>query len=315
MRRACAHFLVIGSLLACSFGPASSQTTTVYLSRPFPVGARALGLAGAIAGDSPDISVMYGNPAALTFIDNSSILLTHTLERSSNVMEENIALPLFLRRGEVVGIAATVNHVGHLNQTSRNDFKVIQFGYDVAYSRKLAPTLSLGGVLNVRYARSSDSKLWGLSSSFGMFYFPTPDVSYGIALTGVGSGVKYIYDGTRTLLNSVNIPRVFTAGATMRFPATISKRTVLQISLSAEKNFDRTGIAYFGGIEILPVPYVALRLGYVGAPANVEYAAYGIGFRYGKWKLDFGMTPSKVSNEMFQFTLSTSIWNQLEKIY
>lgn len=116
-------------------------------------------------------------------------------------------------------------------------------------------------------------------------------------------------------MNSENIPRNLLAGASMRFPTSIARRQILQVTLSTRKNFDIKGIAYFGGFEISPMPYVSLRLGYVGAPENVEYASYGIGFRSGGWKLDFGMTPSRVSNEMFQVTLATSLWNQLEKIY
>ena len=301
--------------LASLWTGARGQESTVYLSKPFQAGARSIGFAGAITGDAPDVSVMYGNPAALAFLDNSSILITHTYERSSNVMDENVAAPLFLRRGEVVGIAASVGHVGYLSRTPKNDFKVMQYGYDVSYSRRIIPTLSLGGTLNVRYARSSDSKLWGLSSSFGLFYFPTPEVSYGAALTGVGSGIKYIFDGERTLLNSGNISRSILVGAVMRFPTKAAKARMFNISLAAEKMFDRPEIRYFGGLEILPVRFISFRVGYFRAENVLEYASYGMGVAFGSWKLDFGMTPGKVSRELFQVTLTTPIWNQLDTIY
>src|SRR3990172_734542 len=113
---------VILLLLPVLSGTARGQESTVYLSAPFPVGARVVGFAGAIAGDNPDVSVMYGNPAALAFLENSSIILTHTLEKSTDVMDENIAAPLFLRHDEVVPIALSVNHVGHLSNTTKNGF-------------------------------------------------------------------------------------------------------------------------------------------------------------------------------------------------
>lgn len=306
---------VILLLLPVLSGTARGQESTVYLSAPFQVGARVVGFAGAIAGDNPDVSVMYGNPAALAFLENSSIILTHTLEKSTDVMDENIAAPLFLRHDEVVGIALSVNHVGHLSNTTKNGFMVMQYGYDVGYSRRVTPDLSLGGTLNVRYARSSDSKLWGLSSSFGVFYYPTADVSYGAALTDVGSGIKYIFNGTNTLLNSENMSKSFIAGAAFRFPAITGANRIFTINLAARKVFDHPNIFYFGGVEILPISVLVLRVGYLAAASTVEYASFGAGFRFDKWKLDFGATPSKASNQIYQLTLTTSIWNQLEKIY
>jgi len=293
---------------------ASAQESTVYFSTPFQVGARAIGFAGAITGDNPDVSVMYGNPAAMAFLENSAIILTHTLEKSTEVMDENIAAPLFLKPGEAVGIALSLNHVGRVNTTQKNGFRVIQYGYDVGYSRRITSDLSLGGTLNVRYARSADGKLWGLSSSFGVFYYPTPDLSYGMALTGVGSGIKYIFDGSRTLLNSENISKSFLAGAVFRFPSGRGKTRVFSISLSSEKGFDQPKIYYYGGVEVIPFGFLALRVGYLGAANTVEYASYGMGVSFGQWKLDFGATPSKQSRQLYQITLTTSIWNQLEKI-
>jgi hypothetical protein len=309
------RYALIAALAAAPFGPALAQPSTVYFSAPVRVGARALAFAGAIEGDNPDASVMYGNPAALAFLENSSIILTHSLERSSDVMDENVALPLYLRRGEVVGVAASVNHVGHLYRSSRSPFKVIQYGYDVAYSRRLTPTFSVGGVLNVRYARSSASRLWGLSSSLGFYYYPTPDVSYGVAVSGIGSGMKYIFDGTQTLLNAENIPRKLIAGAVLRFPSHVNQKPVLQVSLSTEKNFDIKGLFYYGGFELLPVEFLALRVGYLGGPDRFQYASYGVGFYAGGWKLDVGMTPSHVAGQVYQVGISVPIWNQMDKVY
>lgn len=314
-RAAALAAVLLPLLLPLLAATAEARQTTVYFSAPFRTGARGLGFAGAVAGDNPDASVISGNPAALSFLRNSDFVFTHTYERSSDVWDENVSVPLFLRRGEVVGISASVNHVGRVASSGRSPFRVIQYGYDVAYSRRLTPTLSAGGALNVRYARSSASKLWGLSSSLGLFYHPTPDISYGVAVTGIGSGMKYIYDGAQTLLNSENIPRKLVAGAVLRYPSHVNREPFLQISLATEKNFDINGVSYFGGFEILPLPYVALRAGYLGAPDNVEYASYGLGLRAGGWKLDLGMTPSRVSPEVFQVTLSAPIWNQIEKIY
>ncbi len=310
-----AYLVLFSALVLAAFPASMAQQSTVYFSEPFRVGARALSFAGAITGDNPDVTAMYGNPSALSFLENSDIVLNHGYVRSAGVMDENVAIPLFLRRGEVVGIALSVNHVGYVDEASSSPFRVMQYGYDVAYSRRVTPVLSVGGILNVRYARSSASKLWGLSSSFGVFYYPTPDVSYGLALTGVGSGIKYIFDGAQTFLNSEQITRKLTAGSSWHFPSSFGAEPFLNMSVACELDFDISRVSYFGGFEVFPVDYLALRIGYLGGTNNRKYPSYGVGFRLIGWNLDFGMTPSNVSSEVFQLTLSAPIWNQLDAIY
>ena len=306
--------ILVFALAAAVMPAARAQVRTVYFSEPQLVGARGLSFAHAITGDNPDVTVLYANPAALSFLANSSLILTHAQQQSTRVYDENIAMPLFLRKGEVVGIAASVNHVGYATTDPLNPFKVMQYGYDVAYSRRISTTFSMGGALHVRFARSDASRVWGLSSSFGMFYYPTPDVSYGLSLTGVGSGIKYIYDGKQTLLNSESIPRKLYAGSVMRFPTKTWKRQYLNVSVAAWKNFDVSGVFYSGGLEVLPTEFVALRIGYLGGPNSLEYGSFGVGFVLGAWKLDIGATPSKVAGEAYQVTISLPIWNQLENI-
>jgi hypothetical protein len=312
------NVVMIGLVLALVCVPLSrsaAQSSTVYFSEPLQVGARALSFAGALAGDNPDVTVMYANPAAMSFLENSNLILNHGYIGSVGVMDENMAIPLFLRRGEVVGIALSVNHVGYVDEPSNTPFKVIQYGYDVAYSRRVSPILSFGGSLHVRYAESAPSKLWGLSSSFGVFYYPTPDVSYGLAVTGIGSGMKYIYDGSQTFLNSEKITRKLAAGSAWRFPSGVSKEPFILMSLECEFNFETSKVNYYGGFEVLPRQFIALRLGYLGGSNTPEYPSYGVGLRAGGWKLDFGMTPSKAASEVYQLTLSVPIWNQIKSVY
>jgi hypothetical protein len=141
------------------------------------------------------------------------------------------------------------------------------------------------------------------------------DVSYGLSVTGLGKGIKYIYDGTATKLNSENIPRSIHAGSTLRFPSVLARERIITLSLAAEKTLEEAGARYFGGVEIIPWEFVAIRLGYLGATEGTEYASYGLGFRWEGWKIDFGMMPSKYSAELYQVTLSCPVWDQLDEIY
>jgi hypothetical protein len=285
-----AAVLVVAGLLLP--GGAGAQTT-VYLSQPSRVGARALGFAGAVASDNPDVTVMTVNPGALSYLESSDMIVSHLYQNHTEIMEENVAIPLFLRRGEVVGIALSVNHVGYATTSFETQFKVMQYGYDVSYARRITPTFSIGGTLHVRYAHSEDDKLWGLSSAFGMYYFPVPNVSYGLSLTGVGKGIKYIYTGETTKLNDENIPRSIHAGSTFRWPSALGTPRFLTVTVEAEKNLERSGVMYYGGFEILPSRFAALRMGYFGVADGPDFPSYGVTVRMAGWKLDLGATPAK----------------------
>jgi hypothetical protein len=295
-------------------GRADGQTT-VYLSQPSRVGARALGFAGAVASDNPDVTVMTVNPSALSYLESSDIIVSHLFQNHTEIMEENVAIPLFLRKGEVVGIALSVNHVGYATTSFATQFKVMQYGYDVSYARRISPTFSIGGTLHVRYAQSEDDKLWGLSSAFGMFYFPIPNVSYGLSLTGVGKGIKYIYTGETTKLNDENIPRSLHAGSTFRWPSLLGSPRFLTLTVEAEKNLERSGVMYYGGFEIIPSKFAALRIGYFGVANGPDFPSYGVTVKMAGWKLDIGGTPGKQSPQQYQATLSVPLWNQFDEIY
>lgn len=306
---------VLGAACLALPGAIRAQTT-VYLSEPTRIGARALGFAGAVAADNAEVTVMTVNPAALSFLPNSDIALTHVLQQRSEIMEENLAIPLFLRKGEVVGIALSLNHVGYATESFKTKFKVMQYGYDVSYARKLGPTLSAGGTLHVRYARSEDDKLWGLSSSFGLFYFPSPNVSYGLSLTGLGKGIKYIYNGFTTNLNDEKLPGSIHAGSTLRWPSSLARPRFLTLSVEAEKVFKVTGVRYYGGFELIPSRFAALRLGYFGMSGGPEYASFGVTIQVSGWRLDVGAIPGENSpQKIYQATLSLPLWNQFDEIY
>lgn len=292
---------------------AYGQSSTVYLTKPVQIGARGLALGGAMVSDNYDISGIYWNPATLAFLETSSIILSHSVERSSSLMSENLAIPLFIRKGETVGISFSVNHVGHLTKNPDVDFNVIEYGYDVAYSRRVFPTFSVGGAINVRYAVADSGKLWGVSSSVGLFYNPAPSVSYGIMISGIGTGILLTYDGTKTLLTSRNLPRSLLAGATLRYPAK-PRKTILTLSVANEKIFIEDGIRYSGGIEVLSYGAIYLRAGYTVTPV-VDYAGYGVGITLDDWVLDFGIQPSALSSRFYQLTVSMDLWDQTQNIF
>ncbi|MBI1806201.1 MAG: hypothetical protein HYR76_04010 [Ignavibacteria bacterium] len=292
--------------------PIRSQTISLYSSRPVNVGARAAGFAEAYVTDAYDANSMYWNPAALVYLQRSSIVMNHSQERIINTMNENIAVPFQIRRGEAVAIGLTVNHVGYIESSPNFDFHVIQYGYDIVYSREVVPTVSVGAGLGVRYAKSTTASLWGVSSSMGVFYSPSQEISYGAVLSGIGSGILYASDRTTTSLSSENLPRSLQAGATLRFPPTFSQ-TFFTISVANEKVFGQDGIRYKGGMELFLFKVLALRGGYIVEP-GLGSARFGFGIRTERFQLDYAISPSKQTDRAYHVSAAFTLWNRVEAL-
>jgi hypothetical protein len=289
-----------------------AQVTTVFRTRPFLSGARALAFADAYVSDVHDVNSMYWNPAALVYLQNTSVVLNHTLDRSSNIMNENVASPVYLRKGELASAGFSVNHIGHLGKSATGDFKAVQYGADGAYAREIVPTFSVGGSANLRHASASGGSAWALTGSIGAFYTPAEGICYGAVLSGLGSGVRYTYDGVSTLLSTERLSRILQVGATLHFPAPAHK-TQLTLAIANEKVFGQTGLRYKGGAEYVILRLVALRLGYIVDP-DVRVATYGVGLHAGRWQVDFGMLPSRLTDRLYQFTIAFDLWPKPEGI-
>jgi hypothetical protein len=304
----CCILVLSLTVTAASLG----QTSTLFRPRTFNAGARALGFAEAFVADIYNVNSMYWNPASLVYMQNTSIVLNHGLDRTSNIMNENLSTPLFVKKGEVVAVGLSVNHIGSLQSSPLADFKAVQYGYDVAYSREVVPTFCVGAGLGIRYGTTSAENLWAISGSVSVFYAPSPEVSYGAVFTGFGNGIRYNYDGSSTILATQQLPRILTVGASLRFPASANK-TFLTLSIANEKVFEQEGLRYKGGVEYVALRLVALRVGYI-VDEDLQAATYGIGMRAGRWHLEYGMLPSRLTDRLYQFTLGFDFWDTTESI-
>ncbi len=301
------HFLVCGFLVLTFAGLMEAQTNTLFRPRSLQSGARALGFGDAYIADDNDINSMYWNPAALVYLQHTSLVLNHTLDRASNMMNESFATPLLMHKGEVFAMGVMLNHVGRLSESSIANLSALQYGYDAAYAREVVPTFSLGGAINVRYGSAGSGKLWAFSSSIGMFYTPAADIRYGAVLSGLGNGIRYTYDGSTTILTSEHLARDLQIGASMQFPSA-GQKAILTLSIANEKVFGVKGLRYKGGAEYVFLQIVALRLGYDVDP-DFQVATYGVGLRAGKWQFDYGMLPSRLTDRIYQFTLGFDLWS------
>jgi len=255
-----------------------------------PVGARNVSLAGANIAESSDITAMYENPAALTFIESGSVFINHLQANSPQGMQEDLAVPLVMKKPVAVTLGLDAYHLGYFAGP------FTEYGYDIAFAGMITPTLSIGGRASLRQDISNGGWLsagareWSSNFSFGGDYAPTPDISYAIVFGGLG---KDLYRSAKadTILAQNKTPRTLEVGATMAYPSSASFRPpFLILSLVNEKVFGVKGLYYKGGIEIRPIQFLELRFGYISGPGYVS-ARYGLGFLWKEFALQYAVYP------------------------
>lgn len=268
--------------------------------------ARSASLADAGISDPYDVNIMYLNPGALTNLSISSIIFNHSQEKSINGKTEGVAIPIRLGPNDVMAIGLLVNHTGYTKANIRPEFKIIQYGYNLAYSRQIVPSVSLGTEIGVRYSYNQISSVWSVRSSLGLYYSPSQEISYGVTYNGIGNGVGYTFDGVSTLLYSTSPPRSLQAGLSMHFPSNFQER-VLTCVISNEKVFGQSGIIYKGGLEYFLFRFFALRAGYKVEETN-KIVTFGCGIKTEPVKIDFSISPSKSSTQAMFISLSLKFW-------
>ncbi len=276
----------------CAYGQSLIPTSDL--------GARNVALGNANMSEAHDISCMYENPAAIVFLQRPSVLLNHT-QGNYSAMQENLAFPVVYDRSQMVAFAAQLFSVGELAKSQAGTRYAI--GYTLTYARKMTSSISLGGSVSfLRGFVPHQSSASAASYTLGFDYIPNPDVSYGLALGGLGTTVDFVNGGAGVAAIQSISPRVLEGGAEMRFPTESSLRPAyLILALAAEKIIGQSGVDYKGGIEFLPISFLALRLGYIAGP-TVHELRYGIGLREGPFAVDFGIYTKKVdeSNILFE---------------
>lgn len=294
--------IMLTALLAT---PAAAQISTGNSERHSIIGARAAALADANVADAFDVGSMYWNPAGVAFLQQRSLVLNYALERilsNASVMTENVAVPLPQMGTWGMGIGFTLHHIGKApvgNPLSGSDFR--RYSLDIALAKTIVPSFGIGIGLNGHYAGTPQEYRWGGSSTFGIYYEPSPEVSYGIVYEGVGSVVQYPYEFdtvyARNGVSTENPTRTLQAGLTLRYPSSADRRMITLV-LASQKVFGETGVAYKGGAEWFPVSFFVVRAGYWARKSSVA-AKFGAGLRLGRIQLDYAISDGR-SQPRFQ---------------
>lgn len=277
-----------------------SQTLTEFSGQPINGAARTASLGGAAVGEAYDVNAMYWNPAALSFLQQSSVTISSILGRSGQSFDNTLSLPpLYADNYLVVAAGIAGSYYG-------KDWSKPYFAYhgiDLGYSIKLNHTVSVGVLMNVRYGNSSRSGLWATSGTIGGFYAPSSGISYGIVYSGIGLGVLYNYDGNaEAIAYKRNIGQSVGIGSSFRFPS-LYRLPYITLTFECQKFIDISGITYRGGIETYPSKIVSLRLGIIANSIGTT-GTFGLGFNIGHLHIDYAYAPSRALDRFHQISIS-----------
>jgi len=283
--------------------PVAEAQLLVSTVRPFGISPRGFALADAYCADWEDVTSMYGNPGALGSLKASSIVLTHHADWITRTATEFVAVPLRIDDEFSLGFAGTIGRKGTLTGLDGTEFAFSFRGGDLASSYRIMPTLSLGLLVGVREYSFADDRMTTGWVLVGLLYSPTPGISYGITYRARGSALRVIGGQHASLVVESQLPADLEIGASMTYPAR-SGSPIVSLALTTEKSFP--AIQRFntkGGLEVYPVQFIALRIGYkVGSSNNV--ARYGAGVRFDRFRLDLGIAPSSAEERSHVFSLS-----------
>lgn len=301
MKRTYRNIITALTFTVIFIGSINGQPVHDPEERLFQYGARAGSFAGAYVSEIYDISSMYWNPSSISHVQRKTIVWNYQQGWNGRTKTELAAFPLI--SGYMTSIALGVNAAQLLiSDKSGNDRMAAVYGIDCALSLKLAPTFSAGILGSIQSHSLKIGTEWNASSSIGLLYAPSPEISYGMVFSGIGNRVTYITEGDSVVLVNGQLPKKLHLGLTMRFPSSRSER-IFSIILSNDKTFGQTGIRYNGGFEWSLSEFFDLRAGYVVSPTYAG-AKYGLGTRTGGIQFDYALSPSTSTNRFHEFTFA-----------
>jgi hypothetical protein len=303
--RKCLGLMLLLSVFSTTV--AVSQTPVSYTTPTIGIGARAAALGDAYTADTQDASSLYWNPATLVFLQKPSVVVNHREDWETKAMDEDVAIPV-LMGDDGIALGASVSHLGYVQDSPQGSaFRFLQYSFDVAYARAITHQLGLGLTIGGSYGKTETSGLWAASASFGLLYSPSPGLTYGIAYQSVGWMIGYSFDSTSTALHRENEIQSLQMGVTLRFPHSPSKPSLFTLTAVNEKNFRDHALGYKAGLELFPIRFVGLRIGYHVNKTRAA-ARYGVGLRLDWLQLDYAISPSRQDDRFHQLSLSIAFW-------
>jgi hypothetical protein len=301
--------IAVAGLAFLLAGAASAQLTRYNSDSHAIVGARSAALADAVTSQSVDASMLYFNPAALSYLMWTSVPVTAAIEDlgyQNYAVTANVVVPLPRYQNWTFAVGGTTHQFHQSgNASPLRGLSYSQNDLTGGFAYRIIPALSVGATIRAVGGQSAAKSLWAVSSSLGMMYGPQPGVAYGIVIQGLGNSVFYPYENPNDLndIHAGASPRSITLGLSISFPTRTPEDPTLILALGNQKILGESGVIYKLAAEYWPISAVALRAGYWVGPVTVS-AKYGAGVRLSMFQLDYAISPGTIEPRFHQLTLS-----------
>lgn len=274
-------FMIISTGIVYGKGPGTTGAAFLKIG----VGARAVALGESYVAIADDASTLYWNPAGLSNITGSEVILQHN-QWLSQISQEYVGYVCPVGSGKI-GIGVNYLHMDPIERTlednsgnyggSKGTFKAADTALSLGYSRAVSESLSIGVGLKGIRQRIDTETAQGVGLDVGTYYqTPIEGLSIGIVIQNPGSKIKFIEQKDSLPLN-------YRVGTALRI-----KEALLSIDVNKPIEND---LRFNTGFEYTIMKVLSLRLGYNSKNYLDKGLTYGVGVNMSKVKLDYAFVP------------------------
>ncbi|MFH1897742.1 MAG: PorV/PorQ family protein [Candidatus Desantisbacteria bacterium] len=271
----CAFIIVICSAIVSHAATKYSGLPGEYLQ--WGTGARAMGMGGAFAGLSDDVSAIYFNPAGLTQIKSGqATAMASNLFEGSFYNFLGFAHPS--QKTGVLGLGVVLLSSGDLEETNIRQETLGKFndsrqGIFVSYGKRIARSISCGASVKLVSQQISSYNGTGIGLDGGLFLTPRDRLSLGLSLKNI------ISPKLRLKEEEEKFPFSLSAGLGSRM---LNNNLIL--CMDVDKTLGQSLHARIGGEYWLRKKTIALRIGVDGSKLNA-----GFGIKRDKYGFDYAL--------------------------
>ncbi len=191
-----------------------------------PVGAEAIGMGSAYVSMQSDPSALYWNPAAMSSINENTLMFDHTLWLPG-IYFDFIGLTIPLGSLGTAGLSTSIMHTNDMDVTTPDQpmgtgetFNASSFAIGLSYSRNLTDRFSIGGTF--KYIRETIYNDYAAAIGFDvgtLFQTPFAGIRLGASISNFGTKIQM-------------------TGEDLYIPAVISNQAGTNQSVTASLNTD-----------------------------------------------------------------------------
>lgn len=252
------------------------------------VGARQAAMAGAFAGLANDVNTINYNPAGLLQIGTISMTAMHN-QWFQTIKYEYLGYAQKVWWGGAIGGNLSYIYMGDIagsrfskegSYEKASDWTAWDACLTLSYAHPWSDKLSTGINLKIIYEKIEQEDASTLAFDLGTFYQPPLDnLSFGLCLQNLGSGLKFIQDKS-------DLPMNLKGGIAVKL---LDKH--LLVAVDVNKPIDNN-LNLRLGCEYWLLDTFALRFGYrTGLDMGSGFAG-GLGLKVMNYQLDYGFAPA-----------------------